>query len=237
MKSIKISMAISGIIGLVMLPIAISFLYNTHSFLREAVKTEGTVVDFISSPSSSGGSATTYAPVVHFQIPDGRIIELISDISSYPPSFTMGETVGVYYLPSQPKQARIDSFFSLWGVGASIGGMGLVFCLTSFFMFLISRLNKRKAEYLKRNGQAVQATYQGVEINSSFTVNGRSPYRVVTHWKNPVTGELHIFKSENLWYNPADHLKEHQYITVYLELSNPKKYWVDTSVLPKLANS
>jgi len=73
-----------------------------------------------------------------------------------------------------------------------------------------------------------------VERNTGVAVNGVSPFRIATQWQDPATGEIRVFHSENVWFDPSDYLKD-QPITVYLDPQNPHRYWVDTSFLPKLA--
>jgi len=46
---------------------------------------------------------------------------------------------------------------------------------------------------------------------------------------------LYIFRSENLWFDPSDHVTQEK-IPVLVDEANMKKYWVDTTFLPKLAH-
>jgi hypothetical protein len=67
-----------------------------------------------------------------------------------------------------------------------------------------------------------------------LSVNDRHPFQIVTQWQNPSTSEIHVFESDNIWYDPSEFITN-QRITVYIEKENPKKYWVDLSFLPKMA--
>ena len=67
------------------------------------------------------------------------------------------------------------------------------------------------------------------------TANTTNPYLIYVQWKKPMTSKLHVFKSENIWFDPTDHINTDE-ITVLIESNNPKKYYVDTSFLPKLAD-
>ena len=66
-------------------------------------------------------------------------------------------------------------------------------------------------------------------------VNGAHPFRIVTQWRNPETSKLHVFRSDNLWFDPSEHIKT-QTITVFIDQGNPKKYFVDVSFIPKLVD-
>ena len=53
-------------------------------------------------------------------------------------------------------------------------------------------------------------------------IDGRNPYQIISHWKNPRTSRLHIFKSDNLWVDPTDSIKEEKRRLWYL-YDNEKK--------------
>ncbi len=71
-------------------------------------------------------------------------------------------------------------------------------------------------------------------FNTSLTVNGRSPWRIVTQWQNPSSGEVQLFESDDIWYNPTPFIAVAQ-ITVYAHPDDLKRYHMDTSFLPKVA--
>jgi hypothetical protein len=116
-----------------------------------------------------------------------------------------------------------------------LGGIGAVFFLVGFSIILFGSIKGKKIEYLRKNGIPIKAKVQSVKTNDSFEVNGRNPYQIYAQWKNPATSELHIFSSENIWFDPTDHIKNDE-ITVLIEKDNPNKYYVDISFLPKVAS-
>ncbi|MDR2174134.1 MAG: hypothetical protein LBE32_08070 [Burkholderiales bacterium] len=75
--------------------------------------------------------------------------------------------------------------------------------------------------------------FQSVALNTSLRVNGRHPFHVLTQWQDPITGEIRIFESHNVWFDPTQYCTNQQ-ITVYIEPGDPKKYYVDLSFLPRL---
>lgn len=200
---------------------------NTQDFLSKAVVTEGTVTKLVGSKF--------YNPVVEFKTQSGRLVKFTSSFGSNPPSYSEGEVVEVIYQETSPEQARIKDFFSLWGVSIIFGGIGFVFFLIGIVIISVSVLKDKKIKYLKRNGIPVIARFQSVEVNNSLKVNGKKPYQICAHWQDPVTSELHIFNSENLWFDPTDYIKQSE-ITVLIEKDNPKNYYVDISFLPKVAS-
>jgi len=231
MKTIAVIKYLFCATGLAMLAGALVWYESVRTFMAQASTAQGTVVDLVRSRSSD---STTYRPVVRFRTPEGQLVEFVSNAGSNPPSYSKGEQVEVFYKPSEPRNAKINGFFSLWGGLLIVGGLGAAFFLIGAGILVVSAVKRRKNEYLKAQGVPIQTKYQGVERNTSLEVNGAHPFRVVTQWKNPATSELHVFRSDNLWFDPSDHIHA-QHITVFIEGGNPKKYFVDLSFLPRLA--
>lgn len=207
------------------------FIKATQEFLKYAVATEGTVVELVRSRSSD---STTYSPVVQFKTQGGSIVEFTSSSGSNPPSYSKGEVVEVLYQESSPEQAKINGFFSLRGASTILGGIGSVFFLVGFSIILLGSLKGKKIEYLRKNGIPIKAKFQSVERNGSLKVNGKNPYQICVQWENPATSEVHVFNSENIWFDPTDHINNDE-ITVLIEKNKPEKYHVDISFLPKVA--
>ena len=231
MKAIAILKYVFTVIGVGMLVGAFVAYKSTNSFLAEATTAEGTVVDLVRSGS---GDSITYRPVVHFINHNGEKIEFTSTAGSDPPSYSKGQKVEVLYRAAEPQKAKINGFFSLWGGAVILGGLGGVFFLVGSGIVLASLLKSRKDEFLIKNGMRLETDYQSVEQNTALSVNGRHPFRVLTQWQNPATSELHVFKSNNLWFDPSSYIKSKK-ITVFIEKNNPKNYFVDLSFLPRLA--
>lgn len=231
MKVFTIIKYVFTVIGLALLVGAFFAYRSTSGFLATAQTAQGTVIDLVPSRSSD---STTYRPVVRFVTAEGRPIEFASSSGSNPPSYARGESVQVLYAPQTPEDAKINGYFALWGATTILGALGAVFFAIGGGIFLAGSLTRRKGEFLRSQGQPIETMLQGVERNESISANGSHPYRVVTQWQNPATGEIHVFKSENLWYDPTPLLQRDR-ITVLIERDNPRRYLVDLSFLPKLA--
>jgi Protein of unknown function (DUF3592) len=227
------------LVGIGLLVGAFSMYKNTSSFVTEASRAEGTVVDFqmsrrgrTYSPMSRRGR--TYSPIIHFISQEGKKVEFISSVGTNPPSYSKGQKVEVLYQPTEPQNAKINGFSSLWASSVILGGLGGLFFMIGTSISLVGALKNRKDEYLKKDGIPIETEFQSVEFNTSLSANGKHPFIITTQWQNPSTSELHIFQSNNLWFDPSDYIKSER-ITVFIERNNPKKYYVDLSFLPKLA--
>ncbi len=109
---------------------------RTKLFLKNAYTSEGVVVSLLEVRGFSNGSrpSISYAPVVNFQDRYGNEIKFTSKNSSYPSAYTEGDRVEILYLLSNPENAKIKDFTSLWlgsVVLAAIGGVQLL-CFVIF---------------------------------------------------------------------------------------------------------
>jgi hypothetical protein len=111
----------------------------------------------------------------------------------------------------------------------------MLFTAIGTAMVVVPIRRRRLESFLKTNGVPVEATFESVEQNTSMKVNGQSPWRVLAQWLDPATSQVHVFKSDNLWFDPSDYIKDRK-INVFMDRGNPKKYYVDLSFLPKLAD-
>ncbi|MFO7528444.1 MAG: DUF3592 domain-containing protein [Marinobacter sp.] len=231
MKTFNTLRVILVLLGVGMLVGAFFFFQSTSAFLETATAKPGVVTDLVRSRSSD---SYAYYPLVRFEDEQGRLTEFLSSSGSNPPSYSRGETVRVLFTPGETDSARIDGFFSLWGATLIIGCLGGVFFLLGAGMFVVPAVRNGGAVKLRKTGQLVQGIFQGVENNNMIVINGKSPYQIVCQWQNPVTSDIHVFRSGNLWFDPSEYIRNES-IPVYINPTNPRRYWVDTSFLPKMA--
>jgi len=242
MRSLSIFKYVFMLLGFAALAASFFFYQSTSDFLQKATKTEGIVVELNRSvskaePNDPLGHKTSvsYKPVVNFVTGNGEKIEIVSMMGSNPPMYHKGQKVEVVYLPDEPHSAKIYDFFSLWGIALIFGsGGGLMFLIGAGIM-LASTLKTRSDQYLREQGVPIKTEFQRVVMDTSLSVNGRHPFQVLTQWQNPSTSEIHVFHSNNLWFDPTNHIKTKQ-ITVFIERDTPRKYLVDLSFLPKIAD-
>lgn len=217
--------------GLLMVAGAGALGLRARAFVARAAPADGTVVELV--PSRSGKSTSWY-PRVAFVTADGRRVEFRSSAGSNPPAHAPGDPVRVLYDPAKPSEARIDRALDVWGAPGFLAAFGALFASIGGAMLTWGAARRRRAEWLRRNGTRVDATFQRVEPNESFSVNGRHPFRIVAQWLDPARNEVHVFHSENLWFDPTEYVAEGT-IPVFVERGNPRRYVMDVSFLPRLA--
>jgi hypothetical protein len=110
---------------------------SSRNFVNHSAQARGYVVRL-------NRDSDVYKPVVDFRTPDGTRIELQSNSGTSPPTYGVGEIVTVFYDPADPHSAVLDDWFSLWGGGAILGAMSLVFGFLTYVLYFRVSFKKSK---------------------------------------------------------------------------------------------
>ncbi len=216
--------------GLAALLFAMSSYTETREFLGKATTTKGRIVALERSTGSE-----YFKPRVRFIDHQASAVEFTSNVGSNPPAYSVGDQVEVIFSEEGQQNPRIKSFFSLWGIALVMALVGSLLFIPSVGFILFSRRKARNRQYLRQHGMVVEADIQSVERNHRLSINGRNPFVVVCNWRNPATQEVHRLESENIWYDPSDYISTPK-ARVFIDKQNPRKYHIDLSFLPKLAD-
>lgn len=200
---------------------------NTRQLLAEGAHARGTV-------TALNRSGSVYFPVVAFKTADGTQIELVGKTGTSSPRFVKGQQVEVIYRSEDPNDAKIGTFLDLWGPAFFLTIFGTIFSAISLAFIFIPWKMRHTAADLRVHGTPVLAEYERVAVNPAVSVNGASPYRIFAQWQDPATSQVHVFHSEDIWYDPKKFIKRKQ-LTVYVDPRNLKRYFVDISFLPPVA--
>jgi len=224
--------------GLGMASLDVFLIRDVLRFRAGAAMTAGEVIGFRSSRGSKGG--TMYAPIVRFAVPlaeggSGQSFEITGSVSSSNPGFDEGDKVDVMFHPDRPGEGRIQSFMEQWFGPLIVGLFALIFngIWLGFAAYLIRQ--RRMHAWLEQHGMPVQADLVEVRRNTSLKVNGRSPWVIDAQWQHPLTGTVHSFSSENLWFDPSDYVKGRAKLDVRVDADDPRRHRIDLSFLPKAA--
>ncbi|HYW43048.1 MAG TPA: DUF3592 domain-containing protein [Bryobacteraceae bacterium] len=235
MKVVRLVFGMLAVVGSGLLAGGIYSVRHTRQFLQAAVTAPGVVVENVwrEDTTSNGGTYWAYYPRVRFRTSDGQDISFISSVGASPPSYRVSEPVTILYDPRQPYSASINSFGSLWAASIVLLGMGVIFTAPGIGFIVWKRASNRKNQWLHLNGRRIQADIARVELNTSLTVNGSSPYRIVCQWLDPASNQMHVFHSANIWYDPTHYLPG-KALEVLVDPNNLHRYTVETSFLPKV---
>jgi uncharacterized protein DUF3592 len=135
---------IFGVVGLVLLGVCTLLVLNAREFRSTAVATTGTVVGYETHyDTDEGRRSETYSPVVRFTAPDGRQVEVRTNVSSSRRP-RVGEQVKVLYQPDDPQDARIDTATTRLVGPLVTGGLGGIFAVVAAVLFVAYRRSARR---------------------------------------------------------------------------------------------
>ncbi|MDR1563704.1 MAG: DUF3592 domain-containing protein [Oscillospiraceae bacterium] len=201
--------------GIVSLLIAVIFGAVLLSFRSHALTAQGELVF-----SPQGGY------MVEFTAQNGETYTTNMSYSSS--EFYRGQKVKLYYNPDNPYDIQAEE--TLWFM-AIPGGIGLIFFAVGLGSGLPNVLKGFGKKRLIAGGKWVRADIDSVQINPFFTVNRVHPYIILCHFTD-FNGRIHRFKSGNIWSKPNAYLHDNSItsLTVFVDGSNYKKYYVDISM-------
>lgn len=234
--TLKFLPIVFGIVGVILLGISGWLTVQSMELTATGIRAEGTVVRLQRkySRDSEGRGRYMYHPIVQFGTEAGEDIEFRGSASSSSPSYRRGERVSVLYHPRAPQDARIDSFGGLWAGPLITLIVGFVFTGIAGGFWIVRARRAKLEEWMRMNGRPVEADYTGVVRDTSFKVNGRSPWRITAQWQDPTGRKVHVFESKRLWFDPEPFVESDR-ITVLIDPRNPKRHVFDLSFLPQMA--
>lgn len=117
--------------------------------------------------------------------------------------------------------------------GYAFGGLGAVFLFVGIICLFVEISKRMRCNRLIRAGQYVMTEVSEISINYNVCVNLRHPHVVVCRYQDPY-GNVHLFRSRNLMFDPAPYLHG-QMIKVYMDGENYKNYYMDIdAALPNI---
>jgi len=142
------------LIGPLFLGGALISAYHTKMFLRRSVTVQGRVV-FMKPVREPQHNRLSFAPVFRFDVPGTHFATVVSNTSSNPPAFKVGEAVTVHYERGHPENAVIDSFGQLWLGDWVFGSVGALFTGLSLLILVSVRRGKRRDLGLSDSGSGI----------------------------------------------------------------------------------
>ena len=132
----------------------------------------------------------------------------------------------------------ILTFFS--NVGAEMilftcifGGVGSVFFIIGIICLCFALKKRNRIKRLLSDGKYVMAEIVGVGRCYNVKIGGYHPYAVTCQYQD-ISGDVHMFKSRYLRFNPEPLLKDPM-VRVYVDAEDYNYYYVDIDeVLPNI---
>ena len=119
-------------LGLLLMVVGGGFALKRQRFLSQSTHTQGTVTAMSAHTSTALQRPQPSPPFSPSTTKAARSGQKPPASSTSPASYHVGDTIDVYYSPSNPSDAEVNGFFSLWGGSVIIGGIGLFQFLLGF---------------------------------------------------------------------------------------------------------
>ena len=228
-KHLSKSIFLSITIGTIFFCIGIYYGLESLRFKNSGIHVIGTVIhiEYVRYTRSRSSVTVDQVPTINYKNLDDEIITFIPSSRSSLDNFTIDDQVDVLYLPDEKGKQIL--YRDLWFYFITFILTGVLLPLFGLFAFLKMLRNA----YLKARGQKVTAIVNDVRQLNNFLTLGKSSFKIYAHWQKPYTLTSHEFISDTIGFNPSFYLPENKSITVYIDRSNPKRYYMDLSFLPE----
>ncbi|MBQ4030736.1 MAG: DUF3592 domain-containing protein [Bacilli bacterium] len=150
-------------------------------------------------------------------------------------SLTVGDTTKIKYNIKDPAKLIKNDHLIILSITGVLGILLLLIFLPGRIKIIKKEMNISK---LKKTGIKIDANIQDIIVNQKGKRNsGYFPYRLRANYLNPQDNKTYLFESEDTYINPNDVITKYQtkVVTVYLDQTNTKNYYVDIlSLIPEL---
>lgn len=203
---------------------------SSRAFVTRARRARGVVVSL-----SDDRTGTTYA-TVHFRTADREDVTFTTRLTGAPSRRRVGQKLRVLYLPTHPRRARLDSFRSLWLPSLLFGTLAVAAAVPGLVLAVSNARKRARLRWVKKHGRPVATEFHAVIINEAVSRHGTHPYRIVTRWKNLLTGIHYTFVGPDTWFDPEPFAARRPVI-VRIDPRDPACYDMDVSFLPSDAQA
>ena len=204
-------------------------------FRRGAIETEGRVVEMRSRTSTDRerGPSRTYAPVITFALPSGKLQRIEGTVWSNPPCCTVGEAVRVRYRPEAPERAQMTGFMESWFVATLLGGMGLVITLVGGAVMRVAKPGAA-VPAAAAHGTTAAPGVMSFAVPLVGLRRAGAAYILQARWADPRSGVQRLFESEPLPFDPVPQMRAMTSVNISFDPGDPHgSYWMDLSFLRK----
>lgn len=215
------------LVGIICLSLGMFSFSGYQNLVQTGIKAQAQVVETIYEPGSKG----CYEIVLGWRLKNGKYVKhRLSESANFGPR--EGDKVEIAYDPQHPTTlVMINELRSLF-LPLCTGFLGSFFSIFGIGMGLRVVKTRSRNNWLATNGALVAAHFRNLVLDTSRSINGVNPWKVVVCGNDPLTGKEMSFESEPVWQDPTRYLRNCP-VDVYVDPNNPSRYYVDLTFLGK----
>jgi len=222
----KIISFIIVLAGAVFLIFPLSEIIHSGKIRNQGNTTEGTVI----SIERLGNKTELRKVTVSFNISDGTQVTASASKRGF---VAVGDKVKVYFDTANPQEIDFGDSIGYNMRGALIGGF---FLFLGLYYFIRYSLREKAIKNLINSGKKIPAELVSVSRNEKYRMGEKNPWVIKCKWTDEKNNDYY-FVSRDYIIDPAQFLGGRSHIDVYIDPSDPGKYHMDTSFMPKGNNT
>jgi hypothetical protein len=220
----KIAVFILMLVAAVFVLVPLLSITSSLKLRNHGVKAEGTVM---ARTGKKGLSTVT----VSFDTPEGKQIIAKASKRKY---VRNGDKVQIYYDPEYPQKIDFGDTISYNMRGVVIGCLLFIIGFYYFIRYsIVDSANKK----LITSGKKIEAELVTVARNEKYRMGDNNPWVIKCTWTDVVSNREYHFVSKDYTIDPAPYLKDRYHVDVFIDPSDPGRYCMDTSFMPKGNNT
>ena len=133
LRQVRVLSAAFCLVGIGLLAASAFLACRTSTFIHTSRTALGRVVEL------EGNRRGRYVTVFTFPDASGQIRTARTKSAQNPPTHPIGATVEVLFQPTNPEDARIRSFKTLWDIPTFLAGFGVLFAGVGGYAFVAGR--------------------------------------------------------------------------------------------------
>jgi len=195
------------------------------------IKKNGVETSAIVSASKSNSKGPLGSVTVSFNTSDGKEI---SATASTRQRLSHGDKAKIWYDPASPAKIDFGDTVKYNMRGVIIGGFMFIIGLYYFIKFTLKDNEKKN---LIKSGMKISAELVSAGRNEKYNMGANNPWVIMCRWTDARDNKEYSFVSKDYTIDPSPFLDGRSHIDVFIDSSDPCKYFMDTSFMPKGNNT
>lgn len=219
----KILALIFGVLGVIFIIVAVLLASHSGRIARTYIKTTAEITGFDISRRNTDDRYSRRT-AIKYEVEGQSLEQLLNEYSS---SMYEGKIIPVLVNPEDYYDVRTSTLMYLPAI--IFGVVAIPFLVVSIILIVVMVSRNKRFSRIYEEGKRITAEVTGGRINRNYSVNNRHPWRMECRYEDTFSGEEHVFKSGNVWFDPNQYIGRP--ISVYILDGNFSNYYIDVDSL------